>query len=206
MAPVDYADGVSAARLIGRPNPRSVGTRVVPPVRVAAQRQPAVRVRLCLRKSSSHDTQRTVGGSTEVVEFRIPVGDDIFLANHVFRCPLALRPGHRHGTRESRANKSTSPPLSLTARWCTAPNELTASILRGGPANPGAKLRTSNDINGDSENLLPRDAFGPGRTHLSSPETIASTTTSSSLPCTRCSCANITGWSMCFGRSSGVGH
>ena len=36
-----------------------------------------------------------------------------------------------------------------------------ASILRGGPANPGAKLRTSNDINGDAENLLPRNAFGP---------------------------------------------
>ncbi len=40
-------------------------------------------------------------------------------------------------------------------------NELTASILRGGPASPGARLRTSNDINGDSENLLPQDAFGP---------------------------------------------
>src|SRR5439155_20108073 len=41
-----------------------------------------------------------------------------------------------------------------------------ASILRGGPANPGAKLRTSNDISGDAENLLPRDAFGPDPTAL----------------------------------------
>src|SRR5262249_31908754 len=43
-------------------------------------------------------------------------------------------------------------------------DETTASILRGGPANPGAKLRTSNDINGDSEYLLPRNAFGPAPT------------------------------------------
>ncbi len=75
-----------AARLLGRPNPRSVGLALF---RQLVSQPNASRLSgyvYAFGNFLSHDTQRTVGGSTEVVEFRIPVGDDIFAPNQ--RVPL----------------------------------------------------------------------------------------------------------------------
>ena len=112
----------------------------------------------------AHDTDRTNSGASEFVNFTIPTGDDIYA------------PGQTIQLARSRFNPSTGTSVSnprQQTNFTTAfidgsaiygSNAAAASILRGGPANPGAKLRTSNDINGDGENLLPRNVFGPDLT------------------------------------------
>src|SRR5258706_299951 len=97
---------------------------------------------------------------TRIVRCARPAG--ILLAIHLLLPsppPPASSSFHRTG------NNPTNPPTAfIDASVVYGSDATTASILRGGPANPGAKLRTSNDINGDAENLLPRDAFGPDPT------------------------------------------
>ena len=207
MAPVDYADGVGAARLIGRPNPRSVGRALF---RQFASRPNASRLSgyvYAFGNLLSHDTQRTVGGSTEVVEFRIPVGDDIFLANQRVPLPRSVfdpATGTAPDNPRQQINFATS---FLDGSVVYGSNELTASILRGGPASPGAKLRTSNDINGDSRKPAAARCLwtAAGRTvrrrrrshqRQHRPHGHAHAVHARTQPARRCVC----------GRSSGVGH
>jgi hypothetical protein len=164
QAPVGYVDGIRVPDIAGRPNPRSVG--------VALMRQQTPRPNA--RKLSgfvyafgnliSHDIQHTQSGTTEFVGFRIPVGDDIFLPNQLVQLPRSIF-DPATGTSVDNPRQQTNFTSSfLDASVIYGADAETASILRGGPANPGAKLRTSNDINGDGQNLLPRNAFGPSLT------------------------------------------
>jgi len=161
MAPVDYADGVSAARLAGRPNPRSVGSALF---RQTASRPSARRLSgyvYAFGNLLSHDTQQTATGTIEFVEFRIPAGDDIFISGQTVRLTRSVfDPATGTGLDNPRQQVNFASAF-IDASPIYGSDERAASILRGGPAHPGAKLRTSNDINGDAENLLPRDAFGP---------------------------------------------
>jgi hypothetical protein len=161
IAPVDYADGIAAARLAGRPNPRSVGSALF---RQLASRPNARRLSgyiYAFGNLLSHDTQETVSGTTEFVEFRIPAGDDQFVAGQRVQLPRSLFDPATGTGRDNPRQQTNFTTSFLDASPVYGSNETTASILRGGPATPGAKLRTSNDINGDNEHLLPRDAFGP---------------------------------------------
>lgn len=108
----------------------------------------------------SHDIQETHSGFTEDINIRIPA-DDLFF--EVGEFPLT-RSEFDPDTGRGRTNPRQQ--INFTSAFIDASpvygsSESHASVLRGGPVNPGAKLRTSNDINGDGENLLPRDAFGP---------------------------------------------
>jgi hypothetical protein len=161
IGPVDYTDGIGVARLAGRPNPRSVGSSLM---RQLASRPNARRLSgyiYAFGNLLSHDTQETVSGTTEFVEFRIPAGDDIFAAGQRVQLPRSLFDPATGTSRDNPRQQTNFATSFLDASPVYGSNEESASILRGGPANPGAKLRTSNDINGDNENLLPRDAFGP---------------------------------------------
>ena len=161
MAPVDYADGVSVARLVGRPNPRSVGSALF---RQSASLPNARRLSgyvYAFGNLISHDSQETVSGTTELVEFRIPAGDDIFVAGQTIRLPRSLFDPATGTSRSNPRQQTNFTTAFIDASQIYGSDAFTASVLRGGPANPGAKLRTSNDINGDAENLLPRNAFGP---------------------------------------------
>lgn len=161
MAPADYADGISAARLDDRPNPRSVGSTVFRQLASVPSARRLSGYVYAFGNLLSHDTQLTVSGTTEVVEFRIPVGDDIFFPNQRVPLPRSVfdpATGTDVDNPRQQVNFATT---FIDASPIYGSDETTASILRGGPTNPGAKLRTSNDINGDAENLLPRNAFGP---------------------------------------------
>lgn len=108
----------------------------------------------------SHDIQETLSGNTEDLSFRIPA-DDPFFGPSTF--PLS-RSQFDPDTGRGRSNPRQQ--INFTSAFIDAsvvysPVDELASILRGGPANPAARLRTSDDINGDGENLLPRDGFGP---------------------------------------------
>ncbi len=161
LAPADYADGVAAARLAGRPNPRSVGSALF---RQNASRPNARRLSgyiYAFGNFLSHDTQETISGTTELVPFNIPFGDDIFAPNQTVRLPRSRfdpATGTDPGNPRQQINFTTA---FIDGSQIYGSDSFTASVLRGGPANPGAKFRTSNDINGDAENLLPRNAFGP---------------------------------------------
>src|SRR5262249_10253693 len=148
MAPVDYGDKIATARLSGRPNPRSVGSALL------RQTTPRPNNRLlsgyvyAFGNFISHDTQNTISGTTEFVSFLIPPGDDIFLPNQTVQLPRSLfntNTGKSVSNPRQQTNFTTS---FLDASQVYGADATTASILRGGPANPGAKLRTSNDING----------------------------------------------------------
>ena len=161
LAPADYADGVSVARLNGRPNPRAIG------VALSKQLDPRPNARrlsgyvYAFGNLLSHDSQLTLSGSTEVVPFTTPLNDDMFFPNQVVRLTRS-RFDETTGTGPDNPRQQMNFTTAfIDASQIYGPDELTASILRGGPVNPGAKLVTSNDINGDGENLLPRNAFGP---------------------------------------------
>src|SRR3954471_11791263 len=164
MARVDYADGVSTARLAGRPNPRSVG--------VALMRQSGARPNnrnlsgyvYAFGNFLAHDTDRTNSGTTEFLNFTIPPGDDIYRSGqNVEVARTVFNPSTGTGVGNPRQQTNFTSAF-IDGSVIYGSNATAASILRGGPANPGAKLRTSNDINGDAENLLPRNAFGPNPT------------------------------------------
>jgi peroxidase len=164
QSPVGYVDGISAPHVAGRPNPRSVG--------VALMKQAAARPNA--RKLSgyvygfgnliSHDIQHTLNGTTEIIEFRTPVGDDMFFPGQRIPLPRSVfdpATGTGPGNPRQQVNTTTA---FLDASVIYGSSESAAAILRGGPAHPAAKLRTSDDINGDGQNLLPRNAFGPSLT------------------------------------------
>src|SRR6267142_1657233 len=107
---------------------------------------------------------RSFDGTTEFVNFTIPIGDDIFVSGQTIELHRSLF-NPSTGTSLSNPRQQTNFTTAfIDGSVIYGTDATTASILRGGPANPGAKLRTSNDINGDAENLLPRDAFGPDPT------------------------------------------
>ena len=84
----------------------------------------------------SHDTQDTVSGTTELVSFRIPVGDDIYIANQTVQLPRSLfdpATGTGPGNPRQQINFTTA---FIDASQVYGSDSLTASILRGGPANP----------------------------------------------------------------------
>jgi peroxidase len=161
LAPADYADGASAARLTGRPNPRSVGTALFRQTDSIPNNRLLSGYVYAFGNFLSHDTQRTVSGTTEFVSFRIPNGDDIFVPNQTIPLGRSLF-DNTTGTSPSNPRQQINFTTAfIDGSQIYGSDSTAASILRGGPANPGAKLRTSNDINGDAENLLPRNAFGP---------------------------------------------
>lgn len=158
---VDYADGISQARLAGRPNPRAVGNALF---RQSVSRPNSRRLSgyvYAFGNLLSHDSQETIAGTTESVEFRIPPNDPFFAFNLRVQLTRSLFDPNTGTSRENPRQQINFATSFIDASQIYGSDEQVASILRGGPANPGARLRTSNDINGDTENLLPRDAFGP---------------------------------------------
>ncbi|MEX2318008.1 MAG: peroxidase family protein [Pirellulales bacterium] len=161
LAPVDYVDGISIPRIAGKPNPRSVGLALM---RQFDEHPNARRLSgyvYAFGQFLTHDVQETVSGGTELIEFRIPANDDIFIPNQRIQMTRSIfdtNSGKSIDNPRQQVNFTTS---YIDASAVYGSSEFFASVLRGGPANPGARLRTSNDINGDGENLLPRDAFGP---------------------------------------------
>lgn len=161
VAPAAYRDGVSIPQLVGRPNPQSVSNALF---RQSASRPNARGLSgfvYAFGQFITHDIQQSVSGGSESIEFRIPAGDEIFrpgllvpLTRSLFDAETGSDPEHPR----QQVNFATS---YLDASTVYGSDELTASVLRGGPARPGARLRTSDDINGDGENMLPHDAFGP---------------------------------------------
>jgi hypothetical protein len=166
QAAVGYVDGISAPHVADRPNPRSVGVSLM---RQTAPRPNARRLSgyiYAFGNLISHDIQHTQSqtANPEIIEFRIPVGDDIFFPNQRIPLPRSIfDPATGTGVDNPRQQVNFTTAF-LDASVIYGSSEETASILRGGPAHPGAKLRTSDDINGDGQNLLPRDAFGPSLT------------------------------------------
>jgi len=163
-ARVDYADGVSAARLTGRPNPRSVGLALMRQSGAQPNNRNLSGYVYAFGNFLAHDTDRTNSGSTEFVNFTIPPNDDIFRSGQTFELTRSVFNAST-GTNASNPRQQTNFTTAfIDGSVIYGSDATTAAILRGGPANPGAKLRTSNDINGDAANLLPRNAFGPNPT------------------------------------------
>ncbi len=161
QGPVGYIDGDSAPHVTGRPNPRSVGVALMKQV---APRPNARRLSgyvYGFGNLISHDIQHTLNGTTEIIEFRTPVGDDMFFPNQRIPLPRSVFDPATGTGPDNPRQQVNSTTAFLDASVIYGSTEAGASILRGGPAHPGAKLRTSNDINGDGQNLLPRNAFGP---------------------------------------------
>ena len=114
MAPVDYADKIAAARLSGRPNPRSVGKRLVPRVRPQPNNRQLSGYVYAWGNFISHDTENTVSGTTEFVPFQIPPGDDIFLPNQTVQLPSRSLIPTPAKVSTTHANRPISPPHSCT--------------------------------------------------------------------------------------------
>ncbi|QEG37052.1 peroxidase family protein [Bythopirellula goksoeyrii] len=161
VAPVAYVDQTSVPDIAGRPNPRSVS------VALFQQTEPHPNARrlsgyvYAFGQFLSHDMQLTQTGQDEFISFRIPSNDDIFFPNQTVALTRSVfdpLTGTGPDNPQQQVNFSTS---FIDASVVYGADEASASVLRGGPVNPGARLRTSNDINGDGQNLLPRDAFGP---------------------------------------------
>jgi peroxidase len=164
MARVDYADGFSTARLTGRPNPRSVGVALMRQTGAQPNNRNLSGYVYAFGNFLAHDTDRTNSGTTEFVNFTIPPGDDIYQAGQTVEVARTVfNPSTGTGVSNPRQQTNFTSAF-IDGSVIYGSNATTASILRGGPANPGAKLRTSNEINGDAENLLPRNAFGPDPT------------------------------------------
>lgn len=161
IAPVAYVDGISIPDIFGRPNPQGVSNALF---RQFVDRPSARQLSgyvYAFGQLITHDVQQSVAGSTESVEFRIPAGDDIFAPGQRVQLTRSIfDPATGTGTDNLRQQVNFTTAF-IDGSAVYGADQLTASVLRGGPANPGAKLRTSNDINGDGQSLLPRDAFGP---------------------------------------------
>jgi len=164
MAPVDYANGFATARLIGRPNPRSVGLALMRQTGAKPNNRNLSGYVYAFGNLLAHDTDRTNSGTTEFVNFTIPTGDDIFVSGQTIELHRSLFNPSTGTSLNNPRQQTNFTTAFIDGSVIYGSDATTASILRGGPANPGAKLRTSNDINGDAENLLPRDAFGPDPT------------------------------------------
>ena len=161
VARAAYVDGISVPDIFGRPNPQAVSNAVfrqMEPVPSARRLSGYV---FAFGQLITHDIQQTVSGSTESIEFRIPAGDDIFPPGARVSLTRSIFDPATGTDRENPREQVNFATSFLDGSAIYGADELTASVLRGGPANPGARLRTSNDINGDGQNLLPRDAFGP---------------------------------------------
>ena len=161
MAPVSYVDQISVPDIAGRPNPRSVSVELFQQQDSHPNARRLSGYVYAFGQLLSHDMQRTLSGGDELIEFRIPPNDDIFFPGQVFplsRSVFDIETGTSPENPRQQINFTTA---FIDASVVYGSDERMASILRGGPANPGAKLRTSNDINGDRQNLLPRDTFGP---------------------------------------------
>src|SRR5437660_709033 len=164
MAPVDYADGFATARLTGRLNPRSVGLALMRQTGAKPNNRNLSGYVYAFGNLLAHDTDRTNSGTTEFVNFTIPSNDDIYVAGQTFQLARSLF-DPATGTSTSNPRQQTNFTTAfIDGSMVYGSDPTTAAILRGGPADPGAKLRTSNDINGDAEDLLPRNAFGPSTT------------------------------------------
>jgi hypothetical protein len=163
-APVDYANGFSTARLTGRPNPRSVGLALMRQTGAKPNNRNLSGYVYAFGNFLAHDTDRTNSGTSEFVNFTIPSNDDIYAPGQTVQLNRSLF-NLSTGTSVSNPRQQTNFTTAfIDGSVIYGSDASTASILRGGPAHPGAKLRTSNDINGDAENLLPRNAFGPDPT------------------------------------------
>src|SRR5437016_6488343 len=79
MAAVDYADGFAAARLTGRPNPRSVGLALMRQTGAKPNTRNLSGYVYAFGNFLAHDTDRTNSGTTEFVNFTIPSNDDIYV-------------------------------------------------------------------------------------------------------------------------------
>lgn len=164
MARVDYADGISTARLTGRPNPRTVGLSLMRETAPIPNNRNLSGYVYSFGNFIAHDTDRTNSGTTEFVNFTIPSNDDIYAPGKTVQLARSLF-DPATGTSTSNPRQQTNFTTAfIDGSAVYGSDATTASILRGGPANPGAKLKTSNDINGDAEDLLPRNAFGPSTT------------------------------------------
>src|SRR6266850_992760 len=90
MAPVDYANGFSTARLTGRPNPRSVGLALMRQTGAKPNNRNLSGYVYAFGNFLAHDTDRTNSGTTEFVNFTIPTGDDIYVSGQTFEMPRSL--------------------------------------------------------------------------------------------------------------------
>lgn len=161
VAPAAYVDGVSVPRIAGRPNPQAVSNALFRQSDSKPSRRGLSGYVYAFGQFITHDIQESISGGTESIEFRIPAGDDIFRPGLLVPLTRSLfdeETGTAPDNPRQQQNFATS---YLDASTVYGSDDFTASVLRGGPARPGAKLRTSDDINGDGENMLPHDAFGP---------------------------------------------
>src|SRR2546423_1220035 len=90
MAPVDYANGFSTARLSGRPNPRSVGLALMKQTGAHPNNRFLSGYVYAFGNFIAHDTDRTNSGTTEFVNFTIPSNDDIYVPGGTFQMPRSL--------------------------------------------------------------------------------------------------------------------
>ncbi|MCA9259835.1 MAG: hypothetical protein KDA61_11575, partial [Planctomycetales bacterium] len=161
LAPADYDDGISTARLLGQPNPRSVGLALMRQAAPSRDERGLSGYVYAFGNLLSHDMQHTISGQTETVAFQIPFNDDQFIPNQTLsltRSRFDSTTGSDPANPRQQTNFAT-PFIDASPIYGT--NDAEASILRGGSAHPGAKLKTSDDVNFDGENMLPHDAFGP---------------------------------------------
>ncbi len=160
MAPVAYVDQISVPDVGGRPNPRSVSVELFQQQASRPNSRQLSGYVYAFGQLLSHDMQHTISGQ-ELVGFTIPSNDDMFFPGQTFPLTRSLfdtATGTDVANPREQINFTTA---FIDASVVYGVDAMEASILRGGPANPGARLRTSDDINGDGQNLLPRDAFGP---------------------------------------------
>ncbi|MCA9230116.1 MAG: hypothetical protein KDA57_05665 [Planctomycetales bacterium] len=161
MAPVSYVDQTSVPDIVNRPNPRSVSVELFRQQESHPNARRLSGYVYAFGQLLSHDMQLTIAGESELIAFRTPQNDDIFFPGQVFpltRSVFDPETGTGPDNPRQQINFTTA---FIDASVVYGSDAAKASILRGGPAHPGAKLRTSNDINGDGEYLLPRNAFGP---------------------------------------------
>jgi hypothetical protein len=160
MAPVDYANGFSTPRLTGRPNPRSVGLALMRQTAALPNDRNLSGYVYAFGNLLSHETNRTVSGTNEFINFTIPAGDDIYAPQTITlnRSRFNASTGTSVSNPRQQTNFTTA---FIDASTIYGRNELTALVLRGSLTDPPARLLTSNDANRDGQNLLPRDNIGP---------------------------------------------
>ena len=156
-----YADGASTLAGPERPNPREISNALFRQSEVVSNARDLSGYVYAFGQFISHDSQETISGQAESVNITVPRGDDMFPRGTQIPMTRSLfdaTSGSHPTNPRQQINFATS---FLDASQVYGISEEIALILRGGPSNPGAKLRTSSDINGDGQDLLPRDAFGP---------------------------------------------